>query len=161
MKEHKEHIKNYKERLEKGICEYMQNPISERSADAVKTMLKCWEHVDNLQKSMECQELTKEQAIKWNAGMLNADGSMGGHWTMEETTSVAEQKGIKFEHIPYYAWNVAMNMMYSDYCYVADKYGVGTVDFYADMAKAFLFDKDGGQPMEKISAYYYAIAERN
>ena len=159
MKDHKEHIAEYKERLEKGICEYMQNPVSERSADAVRSMLKCWEKVDEIEDLMGCTCLSREDAIVWNTKMLNADGSMGGHWSMEETTKVAEDKGIMFEHIPYYVWNVAMNMMYSDYCYVADKFGVGTVDFYADMAKAFLFDKDGGQPMDKISAYYCGVVK--
>lgn len=55
-------------------------------------------------------------------------------------------------------WNVAMNMMYSDYCSVAAKYGVNKPEFFADMAKAFLFDKDAKGPKEKLSAYYHGIA---
>ena len=52
-----------------------------------------------------------------------------------------------------------MNMMYSDYCAVARKYGVDNADFYADMAKAFLFDPDGGAPAKKVEAYYRYIVE--
>lgn len=51
-----------------------------------------------------------------------------------------------------------MNMMYSDYCSVAAKYGVNKPEFFADMAKAFLFDKDAKGPKEKLSAYYHGIA---
>ena len=53
-----------------------------------------------------------------------------------------------------------MNMIYSDYSAVAYKYGVDTADFYADMAKAFLFDPDGGEPEEKLAAYYHNIVCR-
>lgn len=58
-----------------------------------------------------------------------------------------------------YAWNTAMNMMYSDYCTVATKYGIGSPEFYGDMAKAFLFDKDAKSPNAKMSAYYYGIVD--
>ncbi len=53
-----------------------------------------------------------------------------------------------------------MNMMYSDYCRVANKYGSGMSDFYAYMAKAFLFDKDAPSPKEKLAAYYHSIVEK-
>lgn len=58
-----------------------------------------------------------------------------------------------------YSWNVAMNMMYSDYCTVANKYNVGTPEFYACMAKAFLFDKDAKSPNAKMAAYYFGIVD--
>lgn len=54
----------------------------------------------------------------------------------------------------------AVNMMRSDYCMVARKHGVDKPEFYADMAQAFLFDKDAGEPEEKISAYYHCIAKK-
>ena len=54
-----------------------------------------------------------------------------------------------------------MNMMYSDYCAVAKKFGLDRPDFYAELAKAFLNDKDfGGEPEEKVFLYYKCIAEQ-
>ena len=52
-----------------------------------------------------------------------------------------------------------MNMMYSDYCTVANKYNVGTPEFYACMAKAFLFEKDAKSPNAKMAAYYFGIVD--
>ena len=55
-----------------------------------------------------------------------------------------------------------MNMMYSDYCKVAKKYGVDRPEYYADLAKAFLRDKDfDGKPEEKLYIYYKAIVEKD
>ena len=51
---------------------------------------------------------------------------------------------------------VALNMIYSDYVKVAKKFGVGDkIDFYVDMAKAFLDDKDAGP--DKLARYYKYI----
>ena len=52
-----------------------------------------------------------------------------------------------------------MNMMYSDYSGVAEKYGVSIAEFYADMARAFLMDKDGPGAKKKLAAYYHGIVE--
>ena len=52
-----------------------------------------------------------------------------------------------------------MNMMYSDYCMVASKYGVNNAEFFADMARAFLFDKDAEGPGEKLAAYYHRVVK--
>lgn len=61
-----------------------------------------------------------------------------------------------------YKHYLAMNMVYSDYCKVAKKYGVDTPEFYADMAKAFLRDKDfDGKPEEKLYLYYKSIVEKD
>ena len=47
-------------------------------------------------------------------------------------------------------------MIYSDYVKVAKKFGVGDkIDFYVDMAKAFLDDKDAGP--DKLAKYYKYI----
>ena len=48
----------------------------------------------------------------------------------------------------------------TNYHAVAKKYGCDNAMFYADMAKAFLFDKDAGTPREKLSAYYHGIAKK-
>ena len=53
---------------------------------------------------------------------------------------------------------MTMNMMYSDYYDVARKFGVNAPEFYAELARAFLMDKDGPGPEEKLCAYYRCIA---
>ncbi len=101
------------------------------------------------------QPLTREKAEAWVAKMENSDGSTGAHWTMEQTKQLQSQKGIGLDPIKFW---VAMNMMYSDYATAAEKAGVSTADFYADLAKAFLVDKDA-MP-DKLDRYYCAIVKR-
>lgn len=103
-------------------------------------------------------EFTEEDAKAWTARMKNADGSTGPHWTMEQTTAVAESMGIQAPAVPRWAWGVAMNMMYSDYYHVAVEFGLNRPEFYAALAKAFLLDKDGPGPEQKLMAYYEHIA---
>lgn len=99
-------------------------------------------------------EFTKRIAEEWTARMENADGTRGPHWTMEQTSQVMKQRGINCDAAEFYA---AMNMMYSDYCMEARKFGVDKPEFYADMAKAFLDDKDAGE--DKLARYYECIVK--
>ena len=96
--------------------------------------------------------LTKEQAMEWVAEMENADGTRGGHWSMEETEVIRMQRGIDCDSVMFFA---AMNMMYSDYCRAAEKTGAASIDFYAYMAKAFLDDRDAAP--NKLARYYRYI----
>ena len=41
--------------------------------------------------------------------------------------------------------------------FCAIHYGVSTAEFFAELAQAFLFDKDGPGPKEKLAAYYHGI----
>lgn len=53
---------------------------------------------------------------------------------------------------------LALNLMYSDYSKVAKKHNVGgSIDFYVDMAKAFLDDKDAGP--DKLAKYYRFVVK--
>ena len=83
--------------------------------------------------------------------MQNEDGTTGGHWTVEQTTQVAQQNGITFDTFNEFDWNYVMNMMYSDY------YGAvnNSVDSYFKLAKKFLMDKDSGKG--KALKYYLAM----
>ncbi len=99
--------------------------------------------------------LTKDQIVGWVGAMKNADGTHGGHWTMEQTEQARKQRGIDCDPVEFYA---AMNMMYSDYCKAAEKVGAVSVDFYVYMAKAFLEDKDA-EP-HKLARYYHYIARK-
>ena len=95
--------------------------------------------------------------MRWAEHMQNADGTVGPHWTMDQTSAVADASGIPHD-IPRWAWGVTMNMMYSDYYDVARKFGVNVPEFYAELARAFLMDKDGPEPTKKLMEYYEHIA---
>lgn len=101
----------------------------------------------------DMMELTQRDITEWLDGMENEDGTHGAHWNMEKTEQIRKQRNIECDPVDF---NIAMNMMYSDYCKVAQKMSVNNVDFYAHMAKAFLDDKDSGAE-DKLAAYYYAI----
>ena len=158
----KEALHQYKEKLEQGILEYMRMPPGERSASGVRGMLECWPMVDAAEQSMcggSASEMTKADAEAWVSHMANEDGSTGQHWPMEQTTALAESMGLSWDHITPWRWWITMNMMYSDYSGVAEKYGVSIAEFYADMARAFLMDKDGPEAKKKLGAYYHGIVE--
>lgn len=98
---------------------------------------------------------TKEMADTWMKNLSNEDGSRGAHWTLEQTKQLQAQKNIDCDPIQFWA---AMNMVYSDYFKVAKKHGVGNnIDFYIEMAKAFLEDKDA-RP-DKISRYFSSVVQ--
>ena len=103
-------------------------------------------------KEDEIAPLTREQAMKWVADMENADGTRGGHWSMEETEEIRRQRGIDCDPVMFYT---AMNMMYSDYCKAAERTGAASLDFYAYMARAFLDDTDAAP--NKLARYYRYI----
>lgn len=84
-------------------------------------------------------------------GMINEDGSSGGHWTVEQTNAVARQNGIVFDNFNEYDWNYVMNMVYSDY------YGAVSNDTssYVRLAKKFIMDKDAKNG--KALTYYLSM----
>lgn len=101
-------------------------------------------------KGGEDMKLTREMADEWMAGLENEDGTKGPHWTLEQVKQVMAQKGVKAEPLEFYA---ILNSMYADYCKVFRKHGVGDkLDFYVDMARAFIEDKGAGEG--KVSRYF-------
>ncbi len=81
------------------------------------------------------------------------DGTKGPHWSFEQAKQVMAQRGIECDPAEFWA---ALNMIYSDYVKVAKKFNVGSnIDFYVDMAKAFLDDKDAGP--DKLAKYYQYV----
>ena len=105
--------------------------------------------------SHQMPKFDERMAKEWVSRMENEDGTRGPHWTMDQTTKVMEQRGIKEDPAKFYA---ALNMMYSDYCEVAKKINANNMDFFAEMAKAFLKDKDVGAP-DKLAAYYEYVVK--
>ena len=85
--------------------------------------------------------------------MENEDGTKGGHWTVEQTTMVARNNGISFDHFNEYDWNYSMNMIYSDY------YGSvpNETSNYVKLARKFLEDKDAEEG--KALRYYLAMKQ--
>ena len=110
----------------------------------------------------EYGKLSHEDMENWKKHLQNQDGTMGEHFKKEQVHQAARQIGVNpeqygNEHI----FGLVMNMMYADYCGVAKKFGLDRHDFYAEMAKAFLHDKDfSGNPEEKVYLYYKCIAEK-
>lgn len=99
---------------------------------------------------MELDELT---AHEWTKAMRNEDGSKGPHWSKEQTKLFMQQSsatGVK--PMEFFA---VMNAMYSDYCKAAKKFGVDKPEFYAELAKAWLEDKDAAE--DKAARYYKYI----
>lgn len=96
--------------------------------------------------------LTMDQAKRWVSTMANADGTAGAHWPPEQTNAVMAQRGITCDKADFFA---AMNMLYSDYCMVAKAYSADNPNFYADLAAAFLHDKDAAPG--KMVTYWESI----
>lgn len=98
----------------------------------------------------------------WKSMMKNEDGTRGAHFRPEQVKHACQQAGIDCEEFGEDVFSLAMNMKYSDTCKVAKKYGVDTPEYYADLAKAFLRDKDfDGEPEEKLYIYYKGIVEKD
>ena len=86
--------------------------------------------------------------------MQMINGKSGPHWTKEQTTQAMQQRGIDLDPTRFY---IAMNMIYSDYCGAAKAIGCSNMDFYVEMAKAFL--EDGDAVPDKLAAYYEYIVK--
>lgn len=104
------------------------------------------------------EHLTREEAEKWVRGMQSEDGKVGARWPYQEIKQYAGNFGIQGEE-KVVEFFVVMNALYTDYCKVAKKYGVDKVDFWADLAKAFMTDKDAGEG--KVKKYYECIAKHD
>ena len=155
-------MKHYIEELKRQLHEIMERPVTLGRAEEVTVYADaiCALHKlgdDHFREDTGMMEFSKEDAERWTAKMENEDGTTGPHWTMGQTDAVANVAGV---HEKSCVWWAAMNMMYSDYYSVAAKYGLDRPEFYADLAKAFLMDKDAGGAEEKIAGYYHGIVER-
>lgn len=153
-----EQIKAYIPKLEYSIREYMRNPATPNAAQGIMAMVECLNMLKGAEGAI-CtgRELTKADAEAWAAHMVNEDGTTGPHWGVDQTTAIAESMGMTWEKVSRPCWWITMNMIYSDYSGVAEKYGVSIAEFYADMARAFLMDKDGPGAKKKLGAYYHGI----
>lgn len=104
---------------------------------------------------MEYGKMDEQTALAWARGMRNEDGSKTPHWTMDQVRQVMSQKGLDMDLPEFFA---ILNALYSDYDPVFKRHNVSTMDFYVDMAKAWLKDKDAVP--NKAMAYYECIVKR-
>lgn len=99
-------------------------------------------------------EFNEKMAHDWMDNLQREDNTEGPIWTLAQIKQAAEQRGIRED--PMRLW-VAVNAMYADYCAVAKKYGVDDIEFFLDMGKAFLDDRDAKG--DKLAAYYEGIVK--
>lgn len=153
-------MQEYKDKLHAALHEIAACPVTMRTVEQATAVTGLLRDLEILKMSDDAKtEFDRAVAMQWAARMQNADGSTGPHWTMEQTTAVADGMGIPAEEIPRWAWGVTMNMMYSDYYPVAVEFGLNRPEFYAALAKAFLLDKDAPGPTRKLMEYYEHIAK--
>lgn len=99
-------------------------------------------------------EFTEHMAKEWTAHMKNSDGTTGAHWPMEQVKQLMQQRGINADPAEFFA---ILNSVYSDYYTVAKKHNVHNIDFYIDIAKAWIDDKDAVP--DKVAAYYECVVK--
>lgn len=108
----------------------------------------------SLEESEGYMLLTRAMAVEWTRDMENSDGTHGPHWNMEQVKQVMEQREIDCDPVMFFA---VLNAVYSDYYAVAKKHGVNKMDFYADLAKAWLEDEDAVE--DKAGKYFQYIVK--
>lgn len=151
-------MQDYIEKLTEALRELTGKPVTLGHAEEINVYADALCAVRRLRGAEDARgNLDRETAVRWMERMENADGSTGPHWTMEQAAAVADSLGI--HGVAPWAWGAAMNMMYSDYYPVAVDFGLNRPDFYAALAKAFLLDKDGPGPEEKLLRYYEYVVK--
>ena len=150
----KEH---YIEQLKEQLHEIMERPVTLGRAEEVVVYADAICALRRMDGHDEAEGFTEDDAKAWTAKMKNEDGTTGAHWTIAHTDAVGHITGVSVKSCVGWA---AMNMMYSDHYSVAAKYGLDRPEFYADLANAFLMDKDAGGPEEKMAGYYYGVVKR-
>lgn len=163
---------NAKDWLLLKIVECSSEPMSDKIAERLSTYnaaynaLCQWDDEREKEKNKDFSEknaanesselsISLDMAKVWTQTMQNEDGSKGPHWTLDQVKQLMAQKKIQKSPAEFWA---ALNMIYSDYVKVAKKHGVGgNIDFYIDMALAFLNDKDANP--NKLACYYKNVVK--
>lgn len=159
-KDFSQNVKDHRLRLEKRITDHMKNDENARSTSTLNDMVDCWDKLHGMEQKLSMCVLDPEDIHEWMDKLKNSDGTTGPHWKMDQTTAAGKMVGVMMGHITQEDFWAAMNMMYSDYSAVADKFNANKPEFFAELAKSFLFDKDGPAPEKKLAAYYRSIASQ-
>lgn len=108
------------------------------------------------------KKLTEEQYKEWMRNLENSDGTDGPKFTKQQVEAEAKKLGVDYMDVGIETLYSCVNMLYSDFCEVAQKYGVNNLGFYIHLADAFLDDDDfDGTGKEKLSIYYHTIVEHD
>ena len=103
----------------------------------------------------ENEHFTEELYQTAVGGMENEDGSKGPHFDLDKAKELIEKHEIELGEYNVYDFVYCLNMVYSDYFgFIPDN-----DKSYVEVAKAFLFDKDG--PKGKAVKYYLAMKYGN
>ena len=89
-------------------------------------------------------QMTPERAKAWVEAMEGTDPERkkGGRWNTDEAKTLAKKAGWMLDGDKLAEFYAIINAMYSDFYAVAQKYGVAAPEFFADLAKAWIDDKD-------------------
>ena len=109
--------------------------------------------------SMEEPMFDRETAMMWVKNMENEDPQLphGGRFDEAAIKTMAQRAGVPTEGEPFWEFYAMTNAFYSDFCKVLKKYGVTNLQCYADLAKAWMQDKDAID--EKTATYYECIVK--
>ena len=145
--------------LDEEIRKLEEKELTWQTCEKLSMLYDLKNHMEHECKEMHERHLTHEQAAKWVGSMKSDDPASpyGGKWTMEQIMPVATKYGVPTEGERFLELWAVMNAMYSDYYLVAKKHNVLTPDFFADLAMAFINDKDAVK--NKVEAYYEHIVE--
>jgi len=100
-------------------------------------------------------KFNRRMAEEWVENMEGEDGAKGEKFSLEHARKIMEERGIHCD--PYEFWAV-LNAVHSDYGKVFSKFGIGNnLDFLAEMAKAWICDKDAVE--DKASAYFIYVVK--
>ena len=94
-------------------------------------------------------KMDRKDAEKIVAKFECEDGRRGGKWSFEQTESVRTKEGIHCDPVAFF---LVMNSLYSDYDHVLKEHNVSTVELYAEMAEAWLEDRDAKE--DKVEIYF-------
>lgn len=107
------------------------------------------------EKARHTDHLTMGEAEEWVSGMVSEDGHHGARWPFHEIRQYAGNFGIDDDDlVEFFA---VINALAADYGMIARKYGVDKMEYWADMAKAWMHDKDAAPG--KAKRYWEYIAK--
>ena len=109
--------------------------------------------MNDLYTSIFGEHFSKENAEEAVSKMENEDGSVGEHWSLSETTRIANENRITFDMFNENDWYYVLNMVYSDYCKIFGN----DLQTYIKLAKAWLMDAD--VPEGKAWRYYTQVVK--
>lgn len=131
----KDYMKKFSKEMEKHLGRYGKKGLSGAYEGFMEQMYE----------TMNGPHFDEESATEVVENMKNEDGSKGSHWSLEETTNIANQYGVNLaqNNSNKHDWFVVLNMMWSDYYKVIVSItNSENTKYFVELAKAWLFDND-------------------